>query len=80
MQKRKEKQNQLKELKKCGKKRLKEVETQNIISRTETIERVKNDSTRYFAAIKELRNCKKQEKRIVHNKEGLAAKKHKSKL
>ena len=34
---------------------------------------MKNDSTRYFAAIKELRNCKKQEKLIVHNKEGLAA-------
>ncbi len=47
---RKEKQQELKEIKKEAKARLKEVETQRINDKLIKIEGMKNDSTRYFAA------------------------------
>ena len=60
-------------MKKETKERLIEVETQHINSKLETIETMKNDSTRYFAALKELKSCRKQESLVVKDKEGKVA-------
>ena len=73
IQKRKNKQTELREVKKETKKRLKEVETQQIDGKMAKIETMKNDSTRYFAALKELQSCKKKENLVVKDKEGKIA-------
>ena len=69
-QKKKDKQ---KEVKKEAKKRIKEVEAQQINNKMASIEAMKNDSTRYFAALKELKSGRKQESLIVKDKEGKVA-------
>ena len=66
---RKEKQQELKEIKKEAKARLKEVETQRINDKLIKIEEMKNDSARYFAAMKEAHSEKKQENLLVEDKD-----------
>ena len=65
-------------MKKEAKKRIKEVETQQINDKMASIEAMKNDSTRYFAALKELKSGSKQESLIVKDKEGKVQKKSRS--
>ena len=52
------------------KKRIKEVETEKLESRLSAIVEMKNDSSRYFAALKEIKNGKKPSDFIVKDKEG----------
>ena len=54
--------------KKTAKKRLKEVETQRINNKMIKIEEMKNDSSRYFAALKEVQSERKQENLVVEDK------------
>ena len=60
-------------MKKEARERIKEVETQQINDKMASIEAMKNDSTRYFAALKELKSGSKQESLIVKDKEGKVA-------
>ena len=60
----------MKETKKQMKKRIKEGETEKLESRLSAIEEMKNDSSRHFAALKEIKNGKKQSDLIVKDKEG----------
>ena len=52
MSTRKQKQKELKDVKKAAKKRLKEVETLRINNKMIKIEEMKNGSSRYFAALR----------------------------
>ena len=72
-QKMKDNQRELREVKKAAKKRMKEVETQQINNKMTSIEAMKKDSTRYFAALKELNSSKKQENLVVKDKDGKTA-------
>ena len=65
---RKQKQKVLKDVKKAAKKRLREVENQRINNRMIKIEKMKNDSSRYFAAQKEVKSDRKQENLVVEGK------------
>ena len=69
----KELQKELRDVKRAAKKRLNEVETQQISDKIANIEAMKNDSTRYFAALKELNNKKKQDTLVVKDKSGKTA-------
>ena len=55
-------------LKKAVKKWLKEVENQRINNKMIKIEEMKNDSSRYFAALKEVQGERKQENLVVEDK------------
>ena len=65
---RKQKQKELKDVKKAAKKWLKEVETQRINNKMIKIEEMKNDSSRYFAALKEVQSERKQENLVVEDR------------
>ena len=65
---RKQKQKVLKDVKKAVKKRLREVENQRINNKMMKIEEMKNDSSRYFAALKEVQRERKQENLVVEDK------------
>ena len=65
---RKQKQKVLKDVKKAVKKRLREVENQRIDNKMIKIEEMKNDSSRYFAALKEVQRERKQENLVVEDK------------
>ena len=67
---RKQKQKVLKDVKKAVKKRLREVENQRINNKMIKIEEMKNDSSRYFAALvlKEVQRERKQENLVVEDK------------
>ena len=67
---RKDKLRQKKELKLKIRKRIKEVNTIQIENRLKGIERMKNDSTRYFAVLKELKSKKEKRGIIVKDKNG----------
>ena len=65
---RKQKQKVLKDVKKAVKKRLREVDNQRINNKMIKIEEMKNDSSRYFAALKEVQRERKQENLVVEDK------------
>ena len=65
---RKQKQKELKDVKKAAKKRLKEVETQRINNKMIKLEEMKNDSSRYFTALKEVQSERKRENLVVEDK------------
>ena len=65
---RKQEQKELRDVKKAAKKRLKEMETQRINNKMIKIEEMKNESSRYFAALKEVQSERKQESLVVEDK------------
>ena len=77
-----QKQKELKDVKKAAKKWLKDVETQRINNNMIKIEEIKNDSSRYFATLKEVQSERKQENLVVEDKtrRSLQLKKNKLKL
>ena len=66
----KEKLQRKKILKRDIKARIKEVKTMQVESRLAEIEKMKNDSTRYFTAVKELKNKKQKKGIIIKDKNG----------
>ena len=70
---RKDKMKQKKELKLKIRKRIKEVSTMQLESKLMEIERMKDDSTRYFAAIKEIKSKKEQKGIVVKDDTGKTA-------
>ena len=76
---RKQKQKKLKDVKKVAKKWLKQVETQRINNKMIEIEEMKNESLRYFAALKEVQSERKQENLVVEDKNKKRLKKNKLK-
>ena len=70
---RKEKLQQKKEIKKEVKKRIKEVHTEQLESRLAVIENTRNNSTRYFTSLKELKSNRKQNSIVVKDEQGKTA-------
>ena len=66
----KELQLELKEAKKATKKRMREVETRRIDNKMARLEAMKDDSARYFAALKEMNSKRKQETLSVKDQDG----------
>ena len=67
---RKKKEEKRKELKAKLRKRLKEIEERKLEKQLEEIENSRNDSNRYYKAIKEIRRLKKIEPLTVENEDG----------
>ena len=67
---RKKKEEKRKELKVKLRKRIKEIEERKLEKRIEEIENSRNDSTRYYKAIKELKRMKKIDPLTLENEEG----------
>ena len=64
---------ELREVKKASKKRRREIEVQQINDRIANIEAMRDDSTRYFAVLKEINSKRKREGISVRDKEGRTA-------
>ena len=73
MDKRKDKLLVKKEIKKAITQRIKDTKKQQLEDKLEEVERMKNDSSRYFAALKQIKRTRTQNKIVVTDIEGKTA-------